>query len=132
VVGERLLDEEQPLFGRRIDATGSGRIDEEGRDPRVAVRICVVDEDPGVRREVRVERDPEESPLATARDPVRDVEESRAGERAGSDDPDLAALLGDEDPAAAVARVDDGQRFDEAADDLIEADGEMIEVEGGA
>ena len=78
-----------------------------------------------------MERQAEQSALAAARDLVADVEERRRHERAVANDPDLAALLGDEQAAAAVVGVHDAEWRIEAAGDLGEADPQPGRVEPG-
>ena len=78
-----------------------------------------------------MEGEAQEPTLATRGDPVGDVQERPGDERTVTDDPDLATLLGDEQAAGAVVRVDDGERQIQAGDDVVEADRQAGRVEGG-
>ena len=129
VVGVRLGDVEELDLRCGIDCVGPALVDDEGRDLRITVDVGVVDEQARVDREVGVKGEPEEAPLATRRDPVRDVEERSRDERTGPDDPDLTALLDDEDPTAAVAGGGDRQRLGETPDDGLEPDRQTGRVE---
>ena len=93
-------------------ATFGSRADAADGDGRVAGRVGVVDEEAVVARSVlRGEGEAEQALLAAARDPIVDVEERRRQERPVLDDPDPATLLDDEQPMAAVARIDDVERL---------------------
>ena len=102
MVGEGLLDaEDDPL------ALGVRRVGIEGllerRDDGVAVLVGVVDEEPGVVREVGVEGQPQQAALAAGADPVRDVEEGLWREHAVLHHPDPAGLLDDEEAVRRAA-----------------------------
>ena len=89
-------------------------------------RLRVVDEEVAVGREVGMEGEAEQSELATACD-VRgwDGEERRLEQRAVLPDPDLAGLLDDEQPPAAVAWVHYRDRRRQAG-----GPGKLLQVEG--
>ena len=81
-----------------------------------------------------MERQPEQAAFAVLR-----ADGARAMLRNGSPsncavvhDPDLAALLDDEDAAAAVARVGDRQRRDKPVDHPLEVQRDALGVEGSA
>src|SRR2546428_13313872 len=59
-----------------------------------------------------------------------DVEERRGAPLAARNDPDLATFVGDEQPAAAVARVDDPERIARDRGDRLggDADGGRVEA----
>jgi len=57
-----------------------------------------------------MKREPEKAALASRQDSCRYVEEWRREHRAVPDDLDYSALLDDQEPAAAVARVRDLDR----------------------
>ncbi len=71
VVGERLGDRQQDELGVAGRRGPGRRVHAERRDDRVAVEVGVVDEEPRVGREVRVEGEAEQAALAARRDPVR-------------------------------------------------------------
>ena len=80
VVREWLLDVHQDALALRI---GRIRIERrrERRDDGVAVEVGVVDEEPRIVREVRVQGESEQALLAARRDPLGDVEERLLDER---------------------------------------------------
>ena len=79
-----------------------------------------------------MERQPEQPAFAAGRQAIADVEERIAEQLPVAHDPDLAALLEDEDAAAAVAGVGDRQRRDKPVDHRLEVQPEGLGVEGSA
>ena len=121
VVGVRLQDHEQDRRARGIRLVGRRRRHPVPGDHRRAVRAArVVDVDVGHRRERRVERDPEEPALVAREHQRLEVEERFRDEGAVADDADAPGLLRDEEPPAAVARVDDVGRLLETRRDRDE------------
>jgi hypothetical protein len=76
-----------------------------------------------------MEREAQQPALAAGGDPPRDVEERFVDESAVANDSDAAPLLGDKEPAAAVARVRDRKRVAESADDRLERETDAGRVE---
>jgi hypothetical protein len=104
-------------------------------DRRAIAAPRVVDVQLAVRRELRVERQPEESLLAAADNPAPNVEERRRA-RSGLQRPDRSALLDDEAAAGSVAGVRQQDRIVEARAGVLERDIDRGRVEreaaGGA
>ena len=126
VVGERLRDLEEGLLGEVGDvriAHGSPVL----RDHGGAVRLArVVDEEATVRRELRVEGESEQAPLAAREHLCGDVEEDRRRGLAGLQHLDDAGPLEHEQPIAAVPRVRHEEGAAQAGEHRLELDGGRV------
>ena len=90
-----VLDEHQRAASA-LDDIGARGIGREARHDDVAAVAGVVDEQPVVGLEVRIERQPEETALAAVLDLAGDVHEEAGLEDPTLDHPDRPALLDDE------------------------------------
>ena len=111
-----VLDVEEVVLAPET-GRGARLVGRQARDPDVATGPRVVDVDVPVRCEIRVECQAEQPPLAARRDARPDIEE-RAGDGLAGHDPDLAALLDDEESPRSVARMGDPERAVEPTPDL--------------
>ena len=126
-----LVDRQQHLDRGRVGPVRVVGRDRPALDPGVAVGVGVVDEEAAVLGVVRVEGQAEQ-PLLAAPRLTRSLmsRNGSAADLAVPDDPDRADLLDDEEPAAAVVRVDDLDRPLEPLDHQLQSDRERRRVEG--
>ena len=113
-------------------------------DLDVARRVVQIDVEGAACREVRRRGEAEQALLAAGQDLGGDVEEGRRCDRPGRrvQDPDVAGLLDDEDPAASVRhRREEDRRIEAGADagdpegvgaDIGDGDGKIEHRAGGA
>ncbi len=120
VIGERLRDRQQRKL---VDARGGrARVGMIFGDDRRAIRLArVIDEEPPVRGELRVEGEAQQPLFATRQHPRADVQEHRGRRRAGRKHEDSPALLHDEEPIGSIAGVRHEQRAREALEHRLES-----------
>jgi hypothetical protein len=132
VIELRLPELEDHPLGLRIDPIGRLRIEAELRQ---AIRViepgprggnAAIDEEPAVRREAWMERQPEEPALVVVGDQrddrCGDVEERAVAERAAVEGQDSSVLLEDERASGDRWRRDQPDRRLETGDDRLQVD----------
>ena len=114
VVGGRLRDLEHDPFAALADPpVGELKV----RDDRVAILVGVVDEQPAVVGDHRVERQAQQPALTAAADAIADVEGDLWWTLPARQPQDATGLLDDIQVTAAVVRRGHGHRLIEALDD---------------
>ncbi len=117
MVVERLVYCQQHRLGRGVGDGGVGG-DMEGRNAGIAGGVGVVHDEPAVRRVARIERQAQQTLLASGGHSAPKIEKGRP-EGAILDDPDAPALFDDEQPGVAGR--------DSESDWELEAGGDRLE-----